>query len=82
MIIGYKKLKYCEPGQLVRFSDGTYLLLSEYKTGDSQILDAYISGTGEHFVDSANSGNEWVAIIDYRWLEQYAEDEAEYPPND
>lgn len=76
MVLGYKKLKDCSPGQLVRFEFGTYMILSEYR-GDDGILDAYISGSGESL--ATRNGDEWVAIIDLSWLELNLKDEVAYP---
>ena len=80
MILGYKKLRYCEPGQLVRLEDGTYLLLSEYRTGEeAKTLDTYISGSGENFAAGDKYAETWVVIIDLDWMEDYLQSEIEYP---
>lgn len=79
MILGYKKLKDCEPGQLVRLEGGSYLLLSEYRTGNDKVFDAYISGSGENFAAGERFADTWVAIIDLGWIELNIEDELEYP---
>ena len=76
MILGYKKLKDCSAGQLVRLECGIYLILSEYGNDDG-VNDAYISGSGESFAQ--RNPNEWVAIIDLEWLELNLKDELDYP---
>lgn len=80
MILGYKKLKDCEPGQLIRFEFGSYLLLSEYRTGNGKTWDAYISGSGENFAQGEKWADTWVAIIDLDWLELNIQEELDYPP--
>lgn len=79
MILGYKKLKDCEPGQLVRLWSGSYLLLSEYRSGTRHTLDSYISGSGEAFANGDAYADEWVAIIDLDWIEVNLEDDLDYP---
>ena len=61
LILGYKKLKDCSPGQLIRFECGTYMILSEYR-GDDGILDAYISGSGENF---ALPDRDWETVFQF-----------------
>lgn len=78
MIVGYQRLKNCEPGQLVRFESGTYALLSEYFTGHPTIPDAYIAGSGENLC--SNNPEEWVAIISLDEIEANVADERlDYP---
>lgn len=77
MIIGYKKIKHCEPGQLVRFEDGQYAVVSEYGSNERPHRDTILLGSGEYF--NWSNPDEWVAIIDTEHVEVEAAFEADYP---
>lgn len=81
MIIGYRKLKHCTPGSLIRLRDSEeYILLTEYHSfngGKTGVFDGYILGTGEAF--HPKNENEWVAIIGLEQLEADISEELEYP---
>lgn len=68
MILGYKKLKQCTGGQLVRFASGTWALLSEYYAPNSDVPKGYIVGTGEAL--HCDNPDEWVLVIDTDDLEE------------
>lgn len=81
MIIGYKKLKHCEAGSLIRTKDGTFALLSQYhsfNSGASGYFDGYIMDSGEAFHADKE---EWVAIIGLGQLEADISEELDYPSN-
>lgn len=81
LVAGFKRLKDCKPGQLVRFESGTFVLLAEYRTfngGLSAVWDGYIVGSGEAF--HPKDPNEWVAIVDMGWLEIEIDENEIYPP--
>lgn len=78
MIIGYKKLKHCEAGSLIRTKEGTFALLSEYM-GNLGIFSGYIFESGETFCPQ--DADEWVAIISLEQLEADISEELDYPSN-
>lgn len=76
MIIGYKRLKHCEAGSLIRTKDGSFVMLSEYM-GNDNVFSGYIFESGENFCPK--DPNEWVAIICLGQLEADISEELEYP---
>lgn len=79
MIIGYRKLKHCTAGSLIRLKSGTFVLLSEYRTfnnSNNGHFDGYILESGEAF---HGKPDEWVAIIGLGQLEADIREELEYP---
>lgn len=75
MIQGYKKVKDCEPGDLIRFEDGEYAVISEYRS-NGKSYDGYIVESGEALHANPDI---WVAIIDIDFLESNMADEVNYP---
>lgn len=76
MLKGYKKLKSVRPGELVRFRNGTYIIVSEYHNTDGT-PEAHLSGSGEYMATC--DMNEWVAIIDMESIDSELAEEFDYP---
>ena len=78
VIIGYKRMADVWAGSLVRTRDGSYILVTEYRTARAAVntRDAYIHDSGEAaHVD----GDEWVAIISLDMIETEVQEEMNYP---
>lgn len=78
MIKGFKKLHMVEPGSLIRFDDGVYALISEYRTNGS--YNVYLQGTGE--IVAMGNDEAWVAIVDMQAIEDAIFEELEYPQDE
>lgn len=77
---GFKQLKNCNPGELVRFNNGDHAVISEYRSGNSTNYDGYLLDSGECLHADPN---EWVLVIDLFSLEIESGmlDGIEYPPD-
>jgi len=76
-IVGYKRLKNCKPGSLIRLKSGDYAVVSEYRSNENSMrYDAYLIGSGEYL---HSDGDEWVIIADIRLIEVEIAEEVEYP---
>lgn len=76
-LTGYKQLKDCKGGELIRFADGTFAMMSIYDSSDTNIKASYLWGSGDA-MGSGQDPNEWVAVIDLSTVDKLFE-HSKYP---
>lgn len=76
---GFVQLKHASPGDIVRFENGGYAIVSEYGYEAGKGFNMYLDGSGESW--GGSNPDEWVAVMDMEAIEQTLElfDDVQYP---